>query len=137
MRWIVSSLVLLLVAKVCHGAIPEEKAVHAIMGEARGESFRGKQAVAEALRRRNTLRGVFGAKVSANRLKREKKATWKAATKAWKGSKSTRLVPKATHWFSASDLKKVRNRRWFKKLVFVAKIGGHSFYYDPKRRRKS
>src|SRR3990167_2373542 len=64
-------------------AVPEAEAVHAIMGEARGESYAGKLALAEAIRNRGHLGGVYGVNVPMAKLVREKPKTWDDARRAW------------------------------------------------------
>ena len=88
-------------------ALPEGMVLAAIMGEARGEGSRwddwqGKltamTALAEAIRNRGTLKGVYG-KSAVNRdpawVQRKCEGL---ARKAWKASEHTNLTKGATHW---------------------------------------
>lgn len=49
----------LLVAAYAHAAIPQDKAVLAVMGEGEGETFQGKLALSYALINRGHLKGVY------------------------------------------------------------------------------
>lgn len=78
-------------------AFSDAQAVHAIMGEARGESWLGKCYVASAIRNRGTLKGVYGLRVPLARLKKEPARVWAEAKRAWQLCK-VRPVTNATHW---------------------------------------
>lgn len=81
----VFSILLAISAPAGAAVIPEALAVHAILGEARGEGYLGMYAVACAIRNRGTLRGVYG----ANAVIRD--ADWNtrmAARAAWRLSKT-------------------------------------------------
>lgn len=101
-------------------------AIKAVIGEAEGESFRGKIAVAEAIRNRGHLRGVYG--LRSPRLSKASKKVWEEAEKAWLASASSNLVNGADHWES-TDFKRPE---WSKKMVITAKHGKHVFYKATK-----
>lgn len=111
---------LILMSGSAYAEIPADLAVQAIMGEARGETLLGKTAVAEALRNRGHLRGVYGLKASFN----EPEWVWEQARKAWQESSKTNLVKGADHWES-TDFK---TPYWAKNMVVTAHIGKHKFY---------
>ena len=102
--------------------ISDADAVRAIIGEAEGESFKGKVAVAEAIRNRGTLRGVYGFK--AKRVDQAPDWVWREARRAWKKSKQSNLVKGATH-FESTDFP---IPGWSKKMRMTAHIGKHKFY---------
>lgn len=133
-RWIFDCGVFLMVCFLIQApafAITEDQAARAIMGEARGEPYLGKIALAEALRNRNTLDGVYGynARFSA------KSSVWRDARDAWHDSSFTNLVKGANHWFSEADKEKLDKKqpRWYRRLVFVKQIHGHYFYREVKK----
>lgn len=101
-------------------------AIRAIVGEAEGESYVGKVAIAEAIRNRGTLKGVYG--VNSLRLAKSPKWVWKDAEKAWRESAHTNLVNGADHWES-TDFKVPS---WAKKMTKTATIGKHVFYRGGK-----
>ena len=111
-------------------ALTDAQAIKAVMGEARGESLAGKTAVAECLRRRGNLHGVYGANISQTILNREKPSVWRDAAAAWRVSETSNLVPWCKYWFSDADLIKLNKKRprWFRQLHFIRKIGNQSFY---------
>lgn len=109
-----------------HAEIDPNIAIKAIVGEAEGESYRGKLAIAEALRNRGHVRGVYG--VSSPRLSKAPKWVWVEAEKAWKESANTNLVKGADHWES-TDFKVPT---WAKKMTKTAIIGKHVFYRGGK-----
>lgn len=100
--------------------IDSELAVRAIMGEARGETYRGKLAVAEAIRNRGKLSGVYGLHAKF----KEPKSVWDDARKAWTESKKSNIVNGAQFWESV-DFKKPY---WSRNMKQTAKIGKHVFY---------
>lgn len=128
------SAALLIFALQVGSPITHEDGIHAVMGEARGEGYIGKLAVAEALRRRGHTRGVYGLRVPYKAMRAEKAQAWADARTAWEVSKKTNVTHGATHWFSDKDLRKLarRPRRWFRRLTKTVKIGGHTFYKELK-----
>lgn len=115
-----------------YAAVSEEAAVHAIMGEARGEPFDGKLALAEALRNRGHLGGVYGLKVPYSELAKEKPEVWRDARRAWASSATSHVTGGGNHWFSDDDLKKLEAKppKWFRGLKRTVKIHGHTFFRE-------
>jgi hypothetical protein len=104
-------------------------AILAIIGEAEGETFRGKVAVAETIRERGSLAGVYGLTAPRVLARKYSQKTYEEARKAWKVSKSTNISKGADGWGNSKDLKKFKKENWFKKnCVVVAKIGNHFFW---------
>lgn len=125
----------------CHQAfaeIPVGLAVRAIIGEARGESYAGKLAVAEALRNRLELEryrkdpfdGVYG--FTARIREKVDPQVYRDAEKAWKASKRSNTVGEAIVWGNAADVKKFKRQRWFKNMRLVKKVGRHYFFEEKK-----
>lgn len=103
--------------------LDREKVIHCILGEARGEGLEGMTAVAEAIRNRGTLSGVYGCNAAFN----EPQYVWDLAAKAWELSKDSNLVAGADHWASLKIDKKWDS--WAAaRMTFTAKIGSHNFY---------
>lgn len=108
--------------------INEALAVRAIIGEASNQGFDGMTAVAEAIRNRGTLRGVYG--VRAKHVDLEPQWVWSRAREAWERSKSTNFVKGADMW---ENEKVFGKPNWdFSKLVFTATVGDHNFYREIK-----
>lgn len=120
-------LLICLVPRVQAG-VPEDKAVKAIVGEAEGESLKGKTAVAEAIRNRGSLEGVVG--LNSPRVKKAKPWVYRDARKAWKDSTRTNLVKGATHWESTD----FPRPSWTDEMEQTTRVGKHRFY-KPNRRR--
>lgn len=99
-------------------------AIRAIVGEAANQGLDGMTAVAEAIRNRGSLSGVYG--VKAPHADREPSWVWAQAEKAWKASAGSDLVHGATHWES-TDFKTPRWARG-KGVIVTAQIGKHRFY---------
>lgn len=100
--------------------LPADKAVHCLMGEARGEGLVGMTAVGEALRNRGTFDGVYGCNASFE----EPQWVWDLASQAWLDSSGSDLVNGADHWESTS----FKVPYWAKDMVVTAHIGKHKFY---------
>ena len=103
--------------------ITTDQAVQAIVGEAAGESFKGKLALAEALRNRGTLNGVFGYQ-RKNFIKKQMPYAGEESRKAWQASKYTNLVKGADHWESVD----FKTPEWAKDMKETARIGKHRFF---------
>lgn len=107
--------------------ITNDKAVHAILGEARGEGYAGMYAVACAIRNRGTLEGVYGAGADISDARPQ---TWARALSAWQNSATGPDVTHgATHWESTDF-----DRPYWAQypMVETFRIEKHIFY---KRRR--
>jgi hypothetical protein len=113
--------------------IPEALALRAIAGEAEGESYEGMVALAEAIRNRGTLKGVYG--LNAPRVKSGKvsKETYAKIKKAWKESETSNKVGGADHWGNDSDLKKFEKEKWYSNMQKTIKIGNHTFLVNKKK----
>jgi len=102
--------------------IDAKQAITAIIGEAEGEPFIGKVAVAEAIRNRKTLKGVYG--LRSPRVKKASKKVWLEAERAWLESEKSNLVKGADHWESID----FKVPGWAKGMIVTAQIGKHTFY---------
>ena len=100
--------------------------VRAIIGEASGEGYNGMLAIASALRRRGSLRGVYG--IKAKHIESEPGSTWVKARKAWKEGKHKDITNGANGWGSKEDVKKFKKQKWWKKATVTKTIGNHVFY---------
>jgi len=119
--------VLLLIAWIfpaeAQEVVPADEAIYCILGEARGEGFDGMVAVAEAIRNRGTLRGVYGCGARFT----EPKWVWDLGRKAWAESEHTNTVRGATHWGGVGiDGKWIA--RMEKTMTFVVQINNQRFY---------
>lgn len=125
---------------------PEDRAIRAILGEARGEGYEAMYAHACAIRNRGTLSGVYGLRVvrwvdgvlvvdrGPDRPVEEIPARLlQQATRAWydSGNAPDELDPThgATHWLSDYDMKHCTAwRHWIGAFRKTARIGSTTFY---------
>lgn len=99
----------------------------AIIGEAEGESYQGKLAVAYAIINRGNLQGVYG--LNAPRVKGRKYSdkTYKEALKAYKqalNNPSKDITHGATHWEGTA----FKTPYWAKSMTETVTIGKQRFY---------
>lgn len=111
-----------------HATIPNEAAIRAIIGEAEGESYEGQVALAEVIRRRGSLSGVYGAASRRAQAAKLDSLAYRNASRAWFASLSSNLSLEADGWGSENDVKIFRQSKWFKKCYIVKKIGNHYFW---------
>ena len=121
---------ILLCSSALGAEIPEDKAVHAILGEAPiGASIEVLDAFAHALRNRGTLQGVYG------HLEAPSVAQWQRGSRAWVESEtSPDSTFGATHWLSAWDLKNCRPSliAWRHKMIKTVFVGDTQFYKEKR-----
>lgn len=98
--------------------------IECIIGEAEGEGYDGMLAVAEAIRNRGTLRGVYGCKAKRVVNKMYSTAIYKTANKAWHDSAHTNTVAGATHWEGTA----FKTPYWAKDMIITATIRNQRFY---------
>lgn len=106
LRCVCAGLFLLLLAgQTCWSApisaLPE---IRAIVGEAAGQPYKVKLAVAAAIRNRGHLRGVYG--LNARHNASEPERVWRDAARAWKESATSDITRGATHFGCAEDVRK-------------------------------
>ena len=110
--------------------LTDKTAILAIIGEAEAESQIGKIAIAEAIRNRGTLKGVYGVKAKRVVNKLYTDNAYLLAKSAWFDSLKTDYTKGATGWGNASDIVIFKRQGWFKNCVITAKIGNHYFYKE-------
>lgn len=118
--------------ETAHSAgIHADRAINAIIGESEGEPFRGKLAVACAIRNRGTLKGVYGERAPRVLSKKYSASILKDATLAWdkSGNKDAcSFIGGASFWegmaFPAPS--------WAKNMTVTATIGRQRFYKERK-----
>lgn len=107
-------------------AVKDADAVRAIVGEAENQGYRGMLAVAEGIRNRGHLRGVYGLKRDLSKTPKKRLARlFEQAKKAWEESKNTNLVKGADHW---ENVKRFGVPSWAPKMNQITVIGDHTFY---------
>lgn len=125
---IVTGLMLIVgIASVSADQIDDKMAIRCIIGEASGEGILGMTAVAEAIRNRGTLKGVYGCR--AKHVDREPNYVWVMAADAWEKSKSTNLTDGADHWESID----FKTPYWARRMTMTAMINKHVFYRSEKQ----
>lgn len=82
--------------------IDNKKAVAAIVGEAAGESYKCKLAIACVIRNRGSLQGVYG--VNAKHNATEPPKIWAEAFKAWNQSKTNDITGGCMFWGGKMDI---------------------------------
>lgn len=103
--------------------IPDDQAVHAILGEARGEGYEGMYAVACAIRNRGTLKGVYGLKANVSDASG---VIYQHAMKAWAESESgPDITNGANSWENTQTFGRPY---WAMDKKPTAIIGRHKFY---------
>jgi hypothetical protein len=132
LRWVVAGafvfvIFLIMASFVFSADIERSRAVSAIIGEAEGESYNGKLAVACAIRNRGSLRGVYGEK--AHRvIKNLYSAKIKSdSERAWDESESAsacQFIDGADHWEGTA----FKTPYWAKNMVETFRTKGQVFY---------
>lgn len=108
------------------GIIKDKDAIRAIVGEAENQQYKGMLAVAEAIRNRGSLNGVYGFKRDLSRIpKKTKQKLFLMAARAWTESVNSNLVRGANHW---ENIKKFGTPKWASKMKVTAVIKDHTFF---------
>lgn len=125
---IISVLVILMAVAIgqAHAEVPASLAVRAIIGEASGEGYAGMLAVAEAIRNRGNLKGVYG--VNAKHVDSQPEYVWTRARKAWKDSAYSNVTSGANGWGTKKDIEQFKREGWWPRAKVTAVIGSHTFY---------
>ena len=116
---------ILITVGICHAdQLDDKQCILAIIGEAEGEPYIGKIAIGEVIRRRGSLKGVYG--LNAPRVKKHlySKETYDLCLKAWLESRFTNYSCLATHW----EGKAFKKPYWAANMAIVARIGNQIFY---------
>ena len=119
--------------------IPEDQAIRAILGEAEGESYAGKVALAYALKNRGKLNGVYGHKAVILRSGAfwrgqrpiSRKATEEARNAWQKANSFPKLDPTkgASFW---ENTQAFGTPYWARSMTKTLTLGNHSFYLEAK-----
>jgi len=104
-------------------AMDSERAVQAVIGEAAGQTFAEKLAVACALRNRGTLAGVRGIR-NQRMIQSEPPRIWIDAREAWAQSATNDVTHGATHWESDQ----FPAPAWSRGMTLTAHIGKFKFF---------
>lgn len=120
--------------------LPEESAIKAILGEAEGESYAGKVALAYALKNRGKLTGVYGHKAiilrSGAYFRGDRRLNEKVVKEAQKALQWANSHPfddptcGATHW---ENVKAFGVPYWAKDMLETYRLGNHVFYLQIER----
>lgn len=105
----------------------DSAAIRAIIGEAEGEPFQGKVAVACAIRNRGSLQGVYGKTAPRVIQNKFSQKTYLQSVQAWEISKdpeSCEFIQGADHW----EGDKFKRPEWSKRMTKTAHIGNQTFY---------
>lgn len=130
--WIASLLITVLMLSAASAEeIRKDKFVDAIIGEAEGEPYRGKLAVACAIRNRGNLQGVYG--VNAPRVSQHKYSpkVFVDAVRAYEESAHPDMcefIDGASFWEGTA----FKRPYWAKNMIVTATIGRQRFYKNRK-----
>jgi len=118
---------LLLVALLMMGCTPanaytEQQAIRTIIGESANQGLIGMTAVAEVIRTRGSLKGLYGFKNPS--VDKQPAWVWKMARKAWLASKTSNLTKGADHF---ENVKAFGSPSWAKNCVVTFKHKDHVF----------
>jgi hypothetical protein len=105
-------------------------AILAIIGEAEGEGYKGMLAIADAIRNRHNLHGVYGLYSPRVRHHLYSQKTYNLARKAWLESLHDDITDGASGWGNNSDLAKFKQNTWWSNCVITAHIGNQWFYKE-------
>lgn len=112
--------------------VPSSKAVLSIVGEAEGEGAEGMLAVADAIRNRESLKGVYGLRSYRVRHHLYSNYILHQAEVMWLLSKHKDITNGATGWGSDEDLNKFCGESWWAHCVLTARVGNQWFYKEIK-----
>lgn len=116
-------------SSAAQAAINEQLAVRALIGEAANQGLIGMTALAEAIRNRGSLRGVFG--LSRDRfIDSQPKWVHEQARRAWRESARTNLVNGADHW---ENVEAFGVPEWSRQMEKTVKIKDHTFWRKGRR----
>jgi hypothetical protein len=121
-------------AEASQKSINKEDAILTILGEVGPYGKEGMQNVASAIRNRGTLHGAYG-KNNPNVVgKKYTQKQYDDAKAAWEESEKKKFND-ANHWYSDADLKKANVQNDIKKggFIKIRKVGGNTFYREPKK----
>lgn len=102
--------------------IPEPQALRILIGEASGEGEKGMQAVAEVLRRRDSVRGFYG--LNAPHVDKQPAWVWSMARRAWYKSATSDITRGADHFEGTA----FKTPKWARNKTPVVIIGRQKFY---------
>lgn len=126
-KWASSSVLQSISGLVFGAEYSDMDAIRCVVGEAEDQGYEGMLAVAEAIRNRGHLKGVYGCK--SDRSLQAPEWVWHEAMDAWKESEFTNLVKGADHWHSLRE-----EKAWWEKYgKLTVIIGDHKFYKEVYR----
>lgn len=128
MFWIF--LILMAVASPGYCEIPKE--VYCVIGEAEGEGETGMEAVAESIRNRGSIKGVYGCSAPRVRKQLYSARILRQAEQAWeKSAGDGDITFGATHWEGTA----FKTPYWAKDMIVTATIGNQRFYKEATNAR--
>lgn len=116
-------LILLILTSTAYATDYDVEAINCIVGEASGEGYDGMLAVAESIRNRGSLHGVYGC--HASHIKNESSDTFDLAGIAWITSEDDSRTWKANSWGTQEDIDK---NHMDKKCTEITRIKRHTFF---------
>jgi hypothetical protein len=121
------SLILVFWCRTAHADEVIPKEVYCVIGEAEGEGEIGMEAVAEAIRNRGSLKGVYGCSAPRVRKHLYSARILRQAQQAWERSAgSGDITFGATHWEGTA----FKTPYWAKDMIITATIRNQRFYKE-------
>lgn len=102
------------------------KAQRAIIGESANQGLKGMIAVAEVIRRRGNLKGLYGLKRDSF-ISGQPKWVHEMAKKAWEESATSNITKGATHFENTKDFGRPK---WAKGMKKTVTIKDHDFFVE-------
>lgn len=99
MKKIIISLLFLAAFNSFGKNLDDKAVIHAIVGEASGEPFLAQKGIAEVIRRRGSLQGIYG----ANTTRKESQAAYNKAAKAWAESATSNITQGCKYFGGVMD----------------------------------
>lgn len=127
-KLLTATLILSSFSPIAKAEINPTQAQKAIIGEAADQGFHGMVGVAEVIRRRGNLKGLYGLKRESF-ISSQPKWVHDMAKKAWEESSKSNLTKGATHF---ENVKAFGVPSWAKSMTKTATIKDHTFYREEK-----
>lgn len=125
-KLLIGTLTLLAFSPIAKAEINQTQAVKAIIGESANQGLDGMIGVAEVIRNRGNLKGLYGLKRESF-ISSQPKWVHTQAKKAWEMSLKSDLTKGATHF---ENVKAFGKPKWAKDMTETVTIKDHTFFKE-------